>query len=110
MDAIHQAEQQLTAYALERLAAIPGLKSYGPPAAERGGVISFNLDGVHAHDVAAVLDRQGVAVRAGHHCCQPLMTILGAPATTRASFYLYTTTEEIDRLGDGLEKCKAIFG
>jgi cysteine desulfurase / selenocysteine lyase len=110
MDAIHKAEQQLTAYALDRLEAIPGLKTYGPSVSERGGVISFNLDGVHAHDVAAVLDQQGVAVRAGHHCCQPLMEILGAPATTRASFYLYTTTEEIDRLADGLEKCKAIFG
>ncbi|HEY0734278.1 MAG TPA: cysteine desulfurase [Herpetosiphonaceae bacterium] len=109
MEAIHQAEQQLTAYALERLQAIDGLRTYGPAVAERGGVISFNLDGVHAHDVAAVLDQQGVAVRAGHHCCQPLMGILGAPATTRASFYLYTTPEEIDQLADALEKCKAIF-
>ncbi|HEX6289992.1 MAG TPA: cysteine desulfurase [Herpetosiphonaceae bacterium] len=110
MEAIHQAEQQLTAYALERLSTIPGLTTYGPSVEERGGVISFNLDGVHAHDVAAVLDRHGVAVRAGHHCCQPLMGILGAPATARASFYLYTTTEEIDQLAAALEKCKAIFG
>lgn len=110
MEAIHQAEQQLTAYALEQLQAIKGLTTYGPAVAERGGVISFNLDGVHAHDVAAVLDQQGVAVRAGHHCCQPLMNILGAPATARASFYLYTTPEEIDQLVDALEKCKAIFG
>ncbi|MBV9791980.1 MAG: cysteine desulfurase [Chloroflexi bacterium] len=109
MDAIHQAEQQLTAYALERLDAIDGLQTYGPAVAERGGVISFNLDGVHAHDVAAVLDQHGVAVRAGHHCCQPLMNILGAPATTRASFYLYTTPEEVDQLVVALEKCKAIF-
>ena len=109
MDAIHQAEQQLTAYALERLDAIDGLHTYGPAVEDRGGVISFNLDGVHAHDVAAVLDQHGVAVRAGHHCCQPLMGILGAPATTRASFYLYTTTEEVDQLVDALEKCKAIF-
>ncbi|HEY0604903.1 MAG TPA: cysteine desulfurase [Herpetosiphonaceae bacterium] len=110
MEAIHQAEQLLTAYALERLQAIDGLRTYCPAVAERGGVISFNLDGVHAHDVAAVLDRHGVAVRAGHHCCQPLMGILGAPATTRASFYLYTTPEEVDQLVDALEKCKAIFG
>lgn len=110
MEAIHQAEQQLTAYALERLDAIDGLHIYGPAVEERGGVISFNLDGVHAHDVAAVLDQQGVAVRAGHHCCQPLMGILGAPATTRASFYLYTTPEEVDQLVDALAKCKAIFG
>jgi len=110
MDTIHQAEQQLTMYALEQLEAIPGLTTYGPPVAERGGVISFNLDGVHAHDVAAVLDQHGVAVRAGHHCCQPLMGILNAPATARASFYLYTTMEEIDQLVTGLQKCKAIFG
>jgi len=110
MDAIHEAEQQLTAYALERLSAVPGLTMYGPPVAERGGVISFNLAGVHAHDIAAVLDQHGVAVRAGHHCCQPLMEILNAPATARASFYLYTQPEEIDQLAAGLEKCKAIFG
>lgn len=109
MDRIHAAEQQLTAYALERLYEIEGLTLYGPSVAERGGVISFNLSDVHAHDVAAVLDRYGVAVRAGHHCCQPLMDTLGAPATARASFYLYTTTEEVDQLADALQKCKAIF-
>jgi cysteine desulfurase/selenocysteine lyase len=109
MDAIHAIEQQLTAYALERLAAIDGLELYGPPVAERGGVAAFNLAGVHAHDVAAVLNQHGVAVRAGHHCCQPLMEILGAQATTRASFYLYTTPAEIDQLADGLEHCKKIF-
>ncbi len=110
MDAIHQAEQQLTQYAVERLQGIDGLTLYGPAVAERGGVLSFNLAGVHAHDVAAVLDQQGVAVRAGHHCCQPLMELLDAPATARASFYLYTTPAEIDQLVRGLEKCKAIFG
>ncbi len=109
MDAIHQIEQQLTAYALEQLEDIDGLTLYGPPIEQRGGVISFNLDDVHAHDVAAVLDRQGVAVRAGHHCCQPLMEILDAPATARASFYLYTTTDEVDQLVEALKKCKAIF-
>lgn len=109
MDRIHAAEQQLTAYALERLYEIEGLTLYGPSVAERGGVISFNLSDVHAHDVAAVLDRYGVAVRAGHHCCQPLMDTLGAPATARASFYLYTTTAEVDQLADALQKCKAIF-
>ncbi len=109
MDAIHAAEQQLTTYALEQLAGIDGLTLYGPPVAERGGVISFNLDDVHPHDVAAVLDRHGVAVRAGHHCCQPLMEIFNAPATARASFYLYTTQAEIDQLVSGLEKCKEIF-
>jgi cysteine desulfurase/selenocysteine lyase len=109
MDAIHQTEQQLTAYALEQLQDVDGLTLYGPPIEQRGGVLSFNLHDVHAHDVAAVLDRQGVAVRAGHHCCQPLMEILGAPATARASFYLYTTTEEVDQLVHGLKKCKEIF-
>lgn len=109
MDAIHLAEQQLTQYAMERLQGIDGLTLYGPPVEERGGVLSFNVTGVHAHDVAAVLDQQGVAVRAGHHCCQPLMQLLDAPATTRASFYLYTTPAEIDQLALGLEKCKAIF-
>lgn len=109
MDAIHATEQQLTAYALERLQAIDGLQLYGPPAAERGGVVAFNLRDVHPHDVAAVLDRHGVAVRAGHHCCQPLMGILNAQATARASFYLYTTPAEIDQLVDALEQCKRIF-
>ncbi len=109
MDTIHEAEQQLTAYALERLEAIDGLTLYGPPVAERGGVVSFNLEGVHPHDVAAVLDKHGVAVRAGHHCCQPLMEIFDAPATARASFYLYTTPAEIDQLAGGIEKCKEIF-
>lgn len=109
MDTIHAAEQQLTAYALERLGAIDGLRLYGPPVDERGGVVTFNLDGVHAHDVAAVLDRHGVAVRAGHHCCQPLMDLLGAAATVRASFYLYTTSAEVDQLAEALERCKEIF-
>ncbi len=109
MDAIHAAEQQLTAYALERLSDVPGLRIYGPPAEERGGVIAFNLDGIHAHDVAAVLDRHGVAIRAGHHCCQPLMELLGEPATARASFYLYTTTDDVDQLVLALRKCKEIF-
>jgi cysteine desulfurase / selenocysteine lyase len=109
MDRIHAAEQQLTQYALDRLVTIRGLTLYGPPVAERGGVISFNVDGVHPHDVAAVLDRHGVAVRAGHHCCQPLMEIMNVPATARASFYLYTTTDEIEQLADAIERCKAIF-
>lgn len=110
MAAIHQAEQQLTAYALEQLRAIPGVTVYGPPAEARGGVIAFNLAGVHPHDVAAVLDRHGVAIRAGHHCCQPLMARLGVDATARASCYLYTSTAEIDQFVAALWKCKEIFG
>jgi len=110
VDAIHRAEQELVAYALERLSSIDGLTLYGPAAGERGGVLSFNLHGIHAHDVAAVLDRHGVAVRAGHHCCQPLMELLNAPATVRASLYLYTLPEEIDQLVHALGACQRIFG
>jgi cysteine desulfurase/selenocysteine lyase len=110
MEAIHRAEQQLVGYALDQLQALGGLKLYGPPVGERGGVVSFSVEGIHAHDVAAVLDQHGVAVRAGHHCCQPLMEILDVPATVRASMYLYTTPDEIDQLVQALEVCKTIFG
>ena len=80
----------------------PGISVYGPPAERRGGIVSFDVEGVHPHDVAQILGYEGVAVRAGHHCTQPLMRALGVPATTRASFYLYTLPEEIDRLVEGL--------
>ena len=83
---------------------------YGPPADRRAGIVSFNVDGVHPHDVAQVLDWEGVAVRGGHHCTQPLMTHLGISATTRASFYLYSIPEEVDRLVDGLHKVKKSLG
>ncbi|MGQ9613368.1 cysteine desulfurase [Chloroflexus sp.] len=107
---IHQYEQELTAYALERLATVPGMTVYGPPAgSDRGGAVSFSLEGVHPHDVAAVLDQEGVAVRAGHHCAQPLHRVLDVPATTRASFYLYNLPEEIDRLVAGLHKTRQLF-
>ena len=109
-DAIEQYEHELAAYALERLAELPWVTSYGPPAARRAGIVSFNVDGVHPHDVAQVLDFEGVAIRAGHHCCQPLMRKLGVAATNRASFYLYTIPEEIDRLVAGLHKVKKAFG
>jgi cysteine desulfurase / selenocysteine lyase len=108
-DAIEQYEHELVAYALERLQEIPGIRLYGPPADQRAGIVSFNLDGVHPHDVAQVLDLEGVAIRAGHHCCQPLMTRLGVAATNRASFYLYTVPEEIDRLVSGLERVRKVF-
>ena len=103
-------EHDLTAYALERLAEVPGLKVFGPDAARKGGVAAFTLDGIHPHDVAQILDRDGIAVRAGHHCAQPLHEKFGIPATTRASFYIYTTTEEIDRLVAGIYKVKVMFG
>jgi len=110
MDAIFAHEQHLTGYALERLAQVEGLRIYGPMSvAERGGAISFTLDGVHPHDIAAVLDGENVAVRAGHHCCQPLHTLLDVPATARASFYLYNIPEEIDRLAAGLNKARRLF-
>jgi cysteine desulfurase/selenocysteine lyase len=84
--------------------------SYGPPPERRAGIVSFNVEGIHPHDVAQVLDSEGVAIRAGHHCCQPLMKRLGVAATNRASFYLYTVPEEIDRLADGLHKARKILG
>jgi cysteine desulfurase/selenocysteine lyase len=109
MGRIHAHEQALIANVLDILDGIDGLTVYGPPAADRGGIVSFNLEEIHGHDVAALLDQRGIAVRAGHHCCQPLMSALGAPASVRASFYLYSTAEEIERLGAALEECKAFY-
>jgi cysteine desulfurase / selenocysteine lyase len=111
MGAIREHEQEIAAYALEQLREVPGLRIFGPPAdPERLGPVSFELDGVHAHDVSEILDRHGVAVRAGHHCAQPLMDRLGIPATARASFGVYTTPEEIDRLVEGLHDARKVFG
>jgi cysteine desulfurase / selenocysteine lyase len=111
MDAVTAHEREITAYAIERLAEVPGLEVYGPEASpERIGPVSFELEGVHAHDVSEILDRHGVAVRAGHHCAQPLMARLGVSATARASFGVYTTTDEIDRLVDGLLDARRVFG
>jgi cysteine desulfurase/selenocysteine lyase len=109
LDAIEAHEHELAAYALGRLAEVPGIKLYGPPAERRAGVVSFNLDDIHPHDVAQILDLQGVAIRAGHHCCQPLMQKLGVAATNRASFYLYTVPEEIDQLVEGLHAVRKVF-
>ena len=91
------------------LRAIPDLTIFGPPAERRGGVISFTLGDIHAHDLATLLDREGVAVRAGHHCAQPLMERLQVAATARASFYVYTTSAEIDALAEALERARAVF-
>jgi cysteine desulfurase / selenocysteine lyase len=110
MEAIEAYEHELAAYALERLAEVPGMTLYGPPADRRAGIVSFNLSEFHPHDVAQILDMEGIAIRAGHHCCQPLMERLGVPATNRASFYLYTVREEIDRLVDGLHKVQKVLG
>jgi cysteine desulfurase/selenocysteine lyase len=110
MEAVLEHERGIAAYALERLAEVPGLRVFGPSAGpERIGPVSFELEGVHAHDVSEILDRHGVAVRAGHHCAQPLMDRLGVPATARASFGVYTTTEEIDRLVEGLLDARKVF-
>ena len=109
MEQVRAHERALTAYALERLPAIAGLTIYGPPAERRGGVVSFTLGDIHAHDLATLLDREGVAVRAGHHCAQPLMERYRVAATARASFYVYTTSEDIDKLADALERARAVF-
>src|SRR3954468_1589819 len=110
LPAIHAAEAELTAYALERVAELPGLTVFGPPAGdERGGILSFAMEGVHAHDISEILDRHGVAVRAGHHCAQVLMQRLGVPATTRASLAVYNTREEVDSLVDGLLDVRKVF-
>ncbi|MFF2157065.1 cysteine desulfurase [Paenibacillus chitinolyticus] len=109
LDAIADHDASLTAYALERMLEIEGLNVYGPRN-NRVGLVTFNLGDVHPHDVATVLDAEGIAVRAGHHCCQPLMRWLEQSATARASFYLYNTEDDIDRLVQGLLKTKEYFG
>ena len=111
MDEVTAHEREIAAYALDRLSEVPGLRIFGPPPSPtRLGPVSFELDGVHAHDVSEILDRHGVAVRAGHHCAQPLMDRLGVAATARASFGVYTTTEEVDRLVEGLGDARRVFG
>lgn len=109
MDAIHQHETKLAKYATARLSEIEGLTLYGPREREVG-LLTFNLQDIHPHDVATVLDASGVAIRAGHHCCQPLMRWLEASATARASLYLYNTEQDIDRLAEALVQTKEYFG
>ncbi|UCC55001.1 MAG: cysteine desulfurase [Anaerolineaceae bacterium] len=110
MDEVHAYEQFLTGYALESLSEVPGLRLYGPASAgQKGAVTSFTVAGIHPHDVADILDKQGIAVRAGHHCAMPLHHRCGISATTRASFYLHTTTEEIDKLVAGLHHARQVF-
>jgi cysteine desulfurase/selenocysteine lyase len=110
MEKIESYERQIVSYAMERLSMIDGIEIYGPPPQLRGGLVSFNLSDIHPHDVAAVLDYDGIAIRAGHHCAQPLHEKLGINASARASFYLYNTMEEVDKLIDGLYKAKNLFG
>ncbi|MDI9635280.1 cysteine desulfurase [Geitlerinema splendidum] len=109
MEAVHDHEQAITAYALERLSEVPGLTVYGPDSGQKGAVAAFTLDQIHAHDIAQVLDMHGIAVRAGHHCAMPLHDCLGLRATARASFYLYNTTDEVDSLVEALYKVKKAF-
>jgi cysteine desulfurase / selenocysteine lyase len=108
-EAIWQHDRALARYALERLHALDGVHLYGPEGEDRGGIVAFNVDGVHPHDVASALDARGIAVRAGHHCAQPLMAALGVQSTARASFWLHTTEEEIDRLVDALVEVRDFF-
>ncbi|HEY5160113.1 MAG TPA: cysteine desulfurase [Gaiellaceae bacterium] len=109
LKAIAEHEHELTAYALQQLGELPGLTLYGPPLERRAGIVSFNLEGIHPHDVAQILDAEGVCVRAGHHCNQPLMHKLGVAATSRASFYLYSLPEEIDHLVVGIKRAQKVF-
>ena len=110
MEAVAAHEREMVNYALERLEEIPGVHVFGPPAEKKGGVASFTLEGVHPHDIAQILDRDGIAIRAGHHCAQPLHEKYGITATARASFYVYSLPEEVDKLVDGIYKVKEIFG
>jgi cysteine desulfurase/selenocysteine lyase len=110
MDTVHAAERELTAYAMERMAEVEGLSMLGPDAGQRGGLVSFVLGSAHPHDIAAGLDQMGVAIRAGHHCAQPLHERFGIPASARASFYIYNTRDEIDLLVEGLKRIAEIFG
>jgi len=110
MDAIRRHEELLAEYAYDRLAELGGVEIYGPPGDDRGGLVSFNVEGVHAHDLSSILNDYAVAIRAGDHCTQPLHDKLGAPASARASFYIYNTTEEVDRLIEGVEAATDLFG
>jgi cysteine desulfurase / selenocysteine lyase len=110
LDNIAEHEHKLAAYAVEKMSSVPGMTIYGPlDSAKRAGLVTFNISDVHPHDVATVLDAEGIAVRAGHHCAQPLMKWLKASATARASFYLYNTEDDIDKLVEGLVKTKEYF-
>jgi cysteine desulfurase/selenocysteine lyase len=111
MDTVRAHERDLTHYTLERLGEIDGLRTFGPGDLDvRGGVVSFEVDGIHPHDLAELCDREGVCIRAGHHCAQPLMRELGVPATARASFHVYNNHEDVDRLAEALKGAREVFG
>jgi cysteine desulfurase/selenocysteine lyase len=109
MDVLRRHEQTLTAAAMTRLASLPGVRVYGPPAADRSGVVSFTVQDIHPHDVATVLDGEHICVRAGHHCAQPLMRRFGIPATVRASFFVYNDAGDVDALVAALGRTQALF-
>jgi len=109
MENIHAHEQFITGYALEALSEINGLKLLGPPVSQRGGVAAFTVKGIHPHDISQVLDQDGIAIRAGHHCAMPLHTKLKLPASARASFYLYTRPDDIDQLVASLHRVRKVF-
>ena len=109
MDEIHRHEQFIAGYALEALSEVKGLTMMGPPVANRGGVVAFTLQGIHPHDISQLLDQDGLAIRAGHHCAMPLHEKLCIPASARVSFYLYTATEDIDRLVESLDRVRKVF-
>jgi cysteine desulfurase/selenocysteine lyase len=111
MDTIESYERGLTTYALEKMKTVPDIFLYGPlDSAKKGGIMAFNIKGVHSHDIGTILDNEGIAIRAGHHCAQPLMIDCGVSAMARASFYFYNTKQEIDLLVTALKKTKEIFG
>jgi cysteine desulfurase/selenocysteine lyase len=110
MDAVRRHEQAITALANQRLAAVPDVRIYGPPPADRSGVVSFTVGDIHPHDLATILDENGVCIRAGHHCAQPLMRRLNGPATARPSFYLYSDESDVDALVAGVERAREVFG
>jgi cysteine desulfurase/selenocysteine lyase len=109
MEQVRAHEHALTSYALERLATVPEIRIFGPGSEARGGTISFTLGDIHAHDLATLLDRDGIAIRAGHHCAQPIMDRYCIPATARASFYVYSTSAEVDALAEALERAHSVF-
>jgi cysteine desulfurase / selenocysteine lyase len=110
MDAVRAHERELTGYTLERIAEVDGLRTFGPADLDhRGGVVSFEVEGIHPHDLAELCDREGVCIRAGHHCAQPLMREMGIPATARASFHVYNSREDVDRLIVALQKAREVF-
>jgi len=110
MQRVRAHERDLTAYTLERLAEVEDMRIFGPLDAERrGGVVSFAIEGIHAHDIAEICDREAVCIRAGHHCAQPLMRTLGVAATARASFHVYNSREDVDALVSALGRARKVF-